>query len=94
MTPEPMDFKFVLYIVGTAPKSLQAISNLNALCCQYLAKRHHIEIVDVFRNPKRALADAILLTPTLVRTDPHPVLRVVGTLNDLPPLLQILGLAV
>jgi hypothetical protein len=71
MTSEPMAFKFVLYIVGTAPKSLQAISNLNALCCH-----------------------AILLTPTLVRTDPHPVLRVVGTLNDLPPLLQILGLAV
>jgi circadian clock protein KaiB len=85
-------FKFRLYVAGGAENSVLAISNLNALCRTRLAGRFEIEIVDVFREPKRALADAIFMTPTLVKLGPAPAVKIVGTLNNMQPLLVALDL--
>jgi circadian clock protein KaiB len=85
-------FRFRLYVAGDALNSAQALANLTALCRVYLPNRHKIEIVDVFREPKRALADGILMTPTLVKLAPSPVRRIVGTLGQTQPVLQALGL--
>ncbi len=84
--------KFRLYVAGDAQNSAQAIANLTAICHTYLPDRHDIEVVDVFREPKRALADGILLTPTLVKLSPSPVRRIIGTLSQTQPVLQALGL--
>jgi circadian clock protein KaiB len=46
----------------------------------------------VFKEPKRALADGILMTPTLVRLAPLPLQRIVGTLSGTQTVLQALGL--
>jgi circadian clock protein KaiB len=83
-------FKFRLYVAGEAPNSTQARHNLTSLCRQYLPDRHEIEIVDVTREPQRALADGVLLTPQLLRVYPTPVRKVVGNLSQLQPLLQTL----
>jgi circadian clock protein KaiB len=88
----PVNFKFQLYIAGDTPNSALAVANLNALCRTHLAHHHQIEIIDVFRDPQRALADGIFMTPTLVRRLPAPVKKIVGTLSQLPRVLQILGL--
>ena len=85
-------FKFRLYVAGDAPNSAQARANLHALCRAYLADWHDIEIVDVLREPKRALGDRILMTPTLVKLSPSPAQRIVGTLSQTQPVLQALGL--
>lgn len=85
-------FKFRLYIAGDTQNSAQATANLIALCNMHLAERHEIEIVDVFREPKRALADGILMTPTLVKLVPSPARRIVGTLRHWQPVLLALGL--
>ena len=85
-------FRFRLYVAGEAQNSTQAIANLTALCRAHLPDRHHIEVVDVFREPKRALADGIFLTPTLVKLAPAPGRRIVGTLSQTQPVLQALGL--
>lgn len=85
-------YRFRLYVAGDAPNSAQAIANLNAVCRTHLAERHEIEIVDVFRDPKRALADGIMMTPLLVKVAPSPVQRVLGTLSDRPAVLHALGL--
>jgi circadian clock protein KaiB len=87
------DYRFRLYIAGDSPNSAQAVFNLNALCREYLPGRHHIEIVDVLPEPKRALADGILLTPTLVKLSPNPVRKIIGTLSQLNPVLMALDLA-
>jgi len=87
-------FKFRLYVAGDAQNSAQAVANLNALCRAHLPDRCDIEVVDVFREPKRALADGILMTPTLVKLAPAPAPRkIVGTLSQTQPVLQALGLA-
>lgn len=85
-------FKFRLYVAGDTQNSTLALANLTALCHAHLPDRHEIEIIDVFRDPKRALADGIFMTPMLVRLTPSPVRRIVGTLNQLQPVLQALGL--
>ena len=88
----PILFKFRLYVAGSAPNSAQALANLSALCRTHLPDRHQIEVVDVFRQPKRALADRIFMTPTLVRLTPAPVQTIVGTLSHMQPVLWALGL--
>jgi circadian clock protein KaiB len=86
-------FKFRLYVAGDAHNSTQALANLHAFCGAHLAHRHHIEVVNVFREPGRALADGIFMTPTLVKVSPAPGQRIVGTLSQKEPLLYALGLA-
>jgi circadian clock protein KaiB len=85
-------FRFRLYVAGDADNASQAVANLGALCREHLADRHEIEVVDVFRDPKRALADGVFMTPTLVKLSPAPIRRIVGTLSQTVPLLHALGL--
>ena len=85
-------FRFRLYVAGDAHNSAQALANLNALCRAHLAHRHQIEVVNVFREPDRALADGIFMTPTLVKVAPAPSQRIVGTLSQRQPLMLALGL--
>jgi len=86
-------FKFRLFVAAGTLNSTQAVSNLNALCRAYLAGRHEIEIVDVVREPKRALAEDIRMTPTLLKLSPAPIRRIVGTLSQTQRVLDTLGLA-
>ena len=85
-------FVFRLYVAGDALNSVRALANLKALCEAHLPDRHQIEVVDVFKEPKRALADRIFMTPTLVKLGPPPVLRIVGTLSQSQIVLEALGL--
>ena len=85
-------FKFRLYVAGDAQNSARALANLVALCRSHLPDRHEIEVVDVFREPKRALADGIFLTPTLIKLAPSPVRQIVGTLDPIDSVLLVLGL--
>jgi len=89
---QPASFRFRLYITGEAPNSVQAMANLQALCREHLPDRHEIEVVDVLREPKRALADGILLTPMVVKWFPVPGCQILGTLSRTQTVLQALGL--
>jgi circadian clock protein KaiB len=88
-----MQYKFRLYITGVGPNSAQAVVNLNALCREHLSERHEIEIIDVLLDPKRALADGVLLTPMLVKLFPAPIRKIIGTLSETQPVLLALGIA-
>ena len=85
-------FKFRLYIAGHTQNSVQALANLTALCEVRLSNHYEIEVVDVLREPKRALADAIFMTPTLVKLSPSPVQKIVGTLSESGRVYEVLGL--
>lgn len=85
-------FSFRLYVAGNTPNSTQAKVNLNALCRKYLNGRYRIEVVDVFRNPDRALIDGIYMTPALLKLAPSPVCMIVGTMGDSQSVLNGIGL--
>jgi circadian clock protein KaiB len=92
MAPDTIH-KFRLYVAGNAPNSVEALNNLHRICDQHLRGRHEIEVVDVFRVPKRALVDGIFMTPSLLRLSPGPSRRIIGTLRETETVLHALGLA-
>ena len=80
-----------LYIVGGAPNSVQAIANLAAICQEYLKDGHRLEVVDVLKQPGRAMAEGVLVTPSLAKLSPLPTANVVGNLSDKAKVLLALG---
>ena len=81
-----------LYISGNAPNSVRAIANLEAICHDHLKTGYKLEIVDVFEHPVRALADGVLVTPSLAKVSPAPVTNIVGNLSDRSSVLLALGI--
>jgi circadian clock protein KaiB len=79
-----------LYVAGNAPNSLRAIANAKEICDEHFASGHELEIVDLLEHPGRALADGIIVTPTLLKLFPSPVQRVVGNLSDRSQVLLVL----
>jgi circadian clock protein KaiB len=71
-----------LYVSGNAPNSARAVINIRALCAAHFASAHELEIVDILKDPKRALTDRIIVSPTLLKLSPLPAARVIGDLSD------------
>lgn len=89
---EDGSYNFRLYVAGQTPKSLAAITNLKSVCEKHLRDKYRIEIVDIAKNPERAVEDQIMALPTLVRRLPEPIKRVIGTLSDMEKVLLVLDL--
>jgi len=85
-------FRFRLYVADDTQNSSEAVANLTSLCEEHLPGKHHIEIVDVLHETKRAFADGIFMTPTLIKLSPAPMRRIVGTLSRTDTVLLALGL--
>lgn len=80
-----------LYVAGNAPNSLRAIANLKAICAAHFDSCHDLEIVNLLEHPGRALADGVVVTPTLLKLSPLPAQRVIGTLSDTSQVLLALS---
>jgi circadian clock protein KaiB len=83
---------FRLYIAGKSGNSALAVQNIASICRLHLPGRYEIEHVDVLREPQRALADHVVMTPTLIKVAPLPTCRIVGTLNDTRTVTNALGI--
>ncbi|HXG71199.1 MAG TPA: circadian clock KaiB family protein [Gemmatimonadaceae bacterium] len=80
-----------LYVAGNATNSLRATSNIKAICAEHFAAAHTLEVIDMLEHPLRAIADGIIVTPTLLKLSPLPVQRIVGNLSDTAHMLVTLG---
>jgi circadian clock protein KaiB len=80
-----------LYVAGNAPNSLMAIANVRAICNSHFPGGHQLEIVDLLKSPLRGLADAIIVTPTLLKLLPKPAHRVIGNCSDTANVLRTLS---
>jgi circadian clock protein KaiB len=85
-------YVFRLYLAGGAPNSVRAFANLYAICRKHFPDSHRIEVVDVLKEPLRALAEAILVTPTVVKLSPWPEQQIIGDLSEEEEVLLALGL--
>lgn len=74
--------EFVLYVAGDLPNSHRAASNLRAFCREELTALHRIQVIDVFDNTEKVLADRVLLTPQLIMRRPGGRRVVVWDLTD------------
>jgi circadian clock protein KaiB len=75
------------------PRSTQAVAAIKQLCEDRLAGRYELKIVDLYQYPEEALHEQIVAAPTLVRQQPLPERRLIGTLADRQRVLTGLGLA-
>jgi circadian clock protein KaiB len=85
------ELRLRLYVAGNAPNSLRALANVRAICETHFATTHELEVIDLLKEPARAMADAIIVTPTLLKLLPLPVRRVIGNLSDTSQVLLTLG---
>jgi circadian clock protein KaiB len=81
----------VLYIAGDSPNSATARANLRAVITRHPERQVNLKIVDVLKDPERALRDRVLVTPTMIKATPPPERRVVGNLSNEAALLAALG---
>ena len=88
----PTAVVMVLYITDSGPNSVRAVANLEAICKEHLKDNFRLEIIDVLEYPLRALADGIVVTPSLAKLSPSPAATVVGNLSDKIGVLRALGI--
>jgi circadian clock protein KaiB len=71
-----------LFVTGTTPRSARAIQNIRAICDEQLQGRYDLEVIDIYQHPEQAKPGEVVVTPTLVKSLPLPVRRLIGDLSD------------
>ena len=82
-----------LYVSGCTPKSARAIADFQRLCQQHLPGRCDVEIIDIYQQPDRAVEAQIVAVPTLIKSFPRPLRRLIGSLAETTRVLKSLGLS-
>lgn len=73
--------RIVAFIASTSPTGLRTTDALRAMADEVDGVYLDLEIVDVLENPDRAELERIVASPTVIRTDPLPKVRLVGDLS-------------
>jgi circadian clock protein KaiB len=81
-TAELESWDLRLYVAGQTPKSAAALRNLKSFCEEHLAGKYRIVVIDLVENPELAAGDQIVAIPTLVRTLPVPLRKIIGDLSN------------
>jgi circadian clock protein KaiB len=76
-----------LYVTGSTPRSLKAISNLKRFCEEYLHDHYELQVIDIYKNPDAAREAQIIAAPTLIKRLPAPLRRFIGDLSNKEKLL-------
>jgi circadian clock protein KaiB len=71
-----------LYVAGANPRSVAAFANLKKLCEAHLAGQYRIEVIDLLKTHRLSRDDQIVAIPTLVRSLPTPIRKVIGDLSN------------
>ena len=88
----PAEYVLRLYVTGSTPRSLKAISNLKRLCEEHLHDDYDLQVIDIYKNPDAAREEQIIAAPTLIKSLPAPLRRFVGDLSNTQKLLTGLGI--
>jgi len=86
------EYDLTLFVSGASDLAARAIANARKLCDVHLHGRCHLSVVDVHDDPAAVVSSRLLATPTLVRSRPLPLRRVVGDLSDIAKVLRALDL--
>lgn len=84
-------YKLKLFITGQTVKSDLAIGNIHRIF-DNLGIPLDLRIIDVLERPELAEEEKVIATPTLIKTSPLPVRRIIGDLSELKSVKIGLGL--
>jgi circadian clock protein KaiB len=82
-----------LFVAGDEPNSRQARHNLDLLCEEYLDGQVDVEVIDVLKDFRAAVAERVLVTPALIVGALPSRIVVLGNLSDTARVLAALGVA-
>ena len=78
----PERYVLRLYVTGSTARSTRAIANVRRICEDYLKNRYDLEIIDIYQQPMLAKGDQIIAAPTLVKSLPAPLRKLIGDMSD------------
>jgi circadian clock protein KaiB len=81
-----------LYLSSRSANGTSAAQMFRAAAQRLPAASLELEVIDVFDEPARAQRDRIIATPTLIKVEPQPELRLIGSIGDEEAILRYLGL--
>jgi circadian clock protein KaiB len=91
--PKARKLQLRLYVAGQTPRSIAALANLKQVCEERVPGKYQIEVIDLLKKPQLASGDQILAVPTLVRSLPQPIRKIIGDLSNKEKLLIGLDIA-
>ncbi len=81
-----------LYITGSTPRSIRALSNIRRICNEHLAGHYDLEVIDIAEHPTLAEGEQIIAAPTLIKHLPLPLRRFIGDMSQTESILLGLDL--
>ena len=85
-------YELHLYVAGQTPRSRTAISAIKKICEEYLSGRYVLQVIDIFQDPELGKEAQLFAAPTLIKTLPEPLRRLVGDMSDKNKVLLALNL--
>jgi circadian clock protein KaiB len=89
--PNTQSYVLRLFVAGHSPGIERTLESLHDLLEQYLGQPYTLKVIDVVSHPEQAETNQVTATPTLVKVWPLPVRRIVGDLDNVDKILQMLG---
>ncbi|MBK1987807.1 circadian clock KaiB family protein [Sphaerospermopsis aphanizomenoides BCCUSP55] len=89
--PNTQGYVLRLFVAGHSASTERSLENLHELLERSLKYPYTLKVIDVLTHPEQAEIDQVSATPTLVKVWPHPIRRIVGDLDNVDKLLQMLG---
>ena len=89
--PEHQSYVLRLFVAGHSAATERILQTLHHLLEQSLDHPYTLKLIDVFKHPEQAEAAQVSATPTLVKVWPQPMRRLVGDLDNVEKILQVLG---
>ena len=80
-----------LYVAGMTARSATAIRSIKAICEEHFPGTYSLEVFDLYQQPSLAQSGNVIAAPTLVRVEPLPEVRLIGSLDDRDRVLRSLG---
>jgi len=87
-------FLLRLYVTGQTPRSVKSIDNLKRFCEKHLKDQYEMEVIDIYQQPGLASENQIVAAPTLIKSLPLPLRRLVGDFSNQDRVLTGLDLKI
>jgi circadian clock protein KaiB len=83
-----------LYVAGCTPRSARAIADFQRLCREHFPGHCDAEIIDIYQQPELAVQAQVVAVPTLIKSAPGSLRRLIGSLAETAKVLKSLELPV
>lgn len=80
-----------LFISSNNPSAERTLSNIHQLLEIGLISPYTLKVIDLAKHPEQAEIHWVTTTPTLIRVSPKPIRRIVGQLDDIQRVLNIIS---